>query len=331
MYMGNTSGSSGPAGRGPTSPTINDLKNLRIGEVWSPNDTTCCPVTDDSNGSCVKKGFSWPANGEFTWGGLGDTCNTVCAVNYGNTCNSGIIGRKPQVKRTAYLADRAACCKGGDQIINGKTCDPQYINPTSDGCSAQLAKTCVGEALFTDSACQSWCSKNPELCNTNKSQYCKLNMERLNCQNFALKLSQSGDNRMDGTVSDYCARTSGDSFCACQIKPIYTGSNPELQVLNVPSCFDSACINYGYKNASQLAFKCPTSICANTVKVSDIGLSSVGNVIQKCSEGSYGAAAGKVATSPFTLLFFLFACIMAFVIFRSRASEKKNISITSST
>jgi hypothetical protein len=287
--MGNAAPSSGP-GDPPTSPSLEDLKNIGINNTWAPGDNTCCPVTDDANGSCGKKGFRWPDNGEFTWGGLGDGCQTVCAFNYGNRCGTaGISGKKPRVKRIAYNANKELCCEGKSQLIDGRTCDPDFMNPTSNGCAQVLYKKCTGNMPFTNEACISWCSKNQELCDTNKINYCASNLSDPDCRQYAIKLSQGGRNDLDSAVTGYCSKNPEDPFCSCKPMTLYTGTNEELKILNAPQCFETNCINYGYKNKSQLSFRCPSTICSNKINVSDIKASNVSNIVQTCNVNKGGS------------------------------------------
>jgi len=93
---------------------------------------------------CVNKGFSWPENGEYNWGGYHGDCN-MCIFNYGYergshkpagypdrtgqvpylSCASGApSGARCSVKRIAYNGDPTSCClaaRGGGGKVGQTT------------------------------------------------------------------------------------------------------------------------------------------------------------------------------------------------------------------
>ena len=99
-------------GTHPKAYSLNDLKDLEINKTKQQN-KGCCPNiggAQDGGGQdrCLAKGFSWPNNGEFEWGGLGTSCN-MCSdtSSYGCDCSgSAIGGKRPKVKRTAFLLQK---------------------------------------------------------------------------------------------------------------------------------------------------------------------------------------------------------------------------------
>ena len=90
------------------------------------------------------RGFTFPENGEFAWGGNGFACNMCSEPNGGYGCDSCVNGfglaapdiaaTRPTVMRLSYRGDPSACCLGNGMKTQGSyTCDPQYRGGAQSG------------------------------------------------------------------------------------------------------------------------------------------------------------------------------------------------------
>ena len=258
-----------------------------------------CSAVDDSQRSAHWRTGNWNCPGSIN----PDQCasnevpikiNTMPGGGWFGGC--GILGNKTQyVCSSPYPTDTTSlweCCSG---TTSPYQCDPAYCQ-NSTQCDSFLQTNCNGQILFSNDgtnqykACNSWCSKNPTACDALKKSYCNntTNMALPVCKSFAQAKSNSSDNTFDATVQDFCATHQSDPFCGCQVKtPTYTGSDSSLlKLLNAPQCYDATCINNGYENTNQISFRkngnCPTSICSNSINVSNVSSSNLSNIIASC-------------------------------------------------
>ena len=153
-----------------------ELVNLNIGErAQSPSGCTPC-IGGNQWGSgedrCRHKGFSWPNNGEYEWGGLGEHDCNYCTADEGCDCHGGggIAGCKCTVKRAAFNGNLGACCLlgGTRQLTSVKlnypmdwkyfkgdyyTCNSKIFNPYQQdsvvNCAAEVLKVCSDQDQAT--------------------------------------------------------------------------------------------------------------------------------------------------------------------------------------
>ena len=89
----------GACGSVPESPTLDTLKNKRIGEIWESPQGCCPDIGGRQSGSgydrCTSRGFNFPNNGEFEWL-LGGSCSMCSDPSTGYGC-SGCTNRKSVV------------------------------------------------------------------------------------------------------------------------------------------------------------------------------------------------------------------------------------------
>lgn len=173
----------------PTSFLLEDLKDLRIGDTKQMN-AGCGPNLDGDDKMWLKnKGFGWPENGEFEWGGRGDGCS-MCSFDYGCECTAwgaGIGGSRGKVKRSAFKGDPTQCClanisrKDASKIVGDYTCDPIYRDPNSTDCTNVYSDYCkVGDRILTDDKCKSLASSNFTLHKNIMKEKCNLDEYYMN-------------------------------------------------------------------------------------------------------------------------------------------------------
>ena len=177
--------------------TLADLQDLKLGQTKEMGHGCGPRITGTQGGSCyaqlVRRGFGFPNNGEFAWGGMGSSCNMCSDVSGGYGCDNcgganAIGGNRGSVKRIAYLADPAKCCQQQQPIINGgvdmsvaagmgaaaaaaagmiaaaetaagmgQTCDPKYLDQyASDVCDVYMKNYCQQDPNLSSPTCQSW-------------------------------------------------------------------------------------------------------------------------------------------------------------------------------
>jgi hypothetical protein len=212
--------------------------------------------------------------------------------------------------KESYPTDMASlwgCCSGSTMA---QDCNENYYQG-SPQCNNMLASNCTGEILFSNdgsskyNACNTWCSQNKEVCDSIKKSYCNntTNLALPVCQVFAQEVANSGDSTFDSSVQTYCASHQGEPFCGCQMRELsYAGSDQGLlKLLNAPQCYDATCINQGYENTKQISFRkngnCPTSICSNSVNVSNVSSSNIKNIIASCDSSSNASTSTTTNTT----------------------------------
>jgi hypothetical protein len=171
--------------------TLQELVDVGVGDTKEMT-RGCGPNLGGTGGGSgydmlKNKGFGWPENGEFEWGGLGNDCG-LCSVDYGCECAGGdaIGGKRGQVKRVKYLGDKQACClrnagqsKNAVQTVNGTTCDPMYRDPSSSECTAVIKDYCNSGAnkIVNDPLCRNLVNTNGTVYNRLMSEFCNASME----------------------------------------------------------------------------------------------------------------------------------------------------------
>jgi hypothetical protein len=133
--------------------TLTELQDLNIGATQEMPNGCGANIGGTAGGSgystLINKGFGWPDNEEFEWGGLGSGC-AMCSFDYGcDNCTGGgtVSGKRGTVKRKAFKGDPLKCC------INKQKLETAEINSLSKagGGSGGTLRTfkCPGNAFIT--------------------------------------------------------------------------------------------------------------------------------------------------------------------------------------
>ena len=258
--------------------SLADLKDLRDGDT-KQMDKGCGPsiegtIPGSASDMLQIKGFGWPDNGEFEWGGLGDNCD-LWDGEYGCECTSSghIGGRRGKVKRKAFKADATECClanverQDANKIIGDYTCDPENRKPTSSGCTNVYSDYCkVGDRMLTDPKCSF-------LQNSNSTLYSQLMKETCN----------KDDYYMNSKCLDWCGSNSTDCsrlnvYKDCKKYEIPANECTPQKVVDIRA----ECTKYGITSEQGLAiYKCsPAGINAL------IDECKINNVFDTCSPTS---------------------------------------------
>ncbi len=231
--------------------SLSQLQNLGYNRT-KQGSTGCCPNIGGAQGGsgqqkCKSKGFGWPNNSEFSWGGLGSSCKMCSEVSGGygcsSPCGSGgatISGKRPRVKRIAYKANPTDCCLHASTthpLMGRYTCDPKYRGMTKSGCFDVLQDYCNNNNVFGNK-CKSWAVTSPAAqasVNMSTAEYCNNpSTYKSNGDCRAWCNSTAGRGKCDNAVTDFCHDTANkdNSICSCINSP-----------LNFPQC--SATTNEG--------------------------------------------------------------------------------------
>lgn len=285
--------------------TLAELANLPIGQRRQMN-KGCGPSIGGLHGGSgydrlKQRGFGWPQNGEFVWGGLGDSCSMCSDPGNGYGCDncsgaSAIGGSRGTVKRTAFKANPVDCCLGKHRggIIGQYTCNPKHTNPTSPDCVQALRNHCaVGNRTFVDQQCRTFCSSgaNRSWCEQQKQSYCNqpANFGKTECKQWC----RMHPGRCDTGALAYCNFTNPkDPICSC-IQTEYKKYNP--------ACIDGSCISTGYRTANMDTTRspCPNiQDCSVVIDIDKVGGDVVWddvNIVQNCKQqiAAQATVAGK--------------------------------------
>lgn len=294
--MGNTCGSNGQGGSRAFS--LSELVDLPIGGTKEMGNGCGPNISGTQGGSgydwLSKKGFGWPNNGEFDWGGLGNSC-AMCSDplrGYGcDNCSGGntVGGRRGSVKRIAYNADPAQCCIQGQQIIGNNTCDPVYLSYNNTQCDIPMLNYCK-QGKWGSTECQSWVqailNAGRTVANVDLSAYCSsgTNYNTTECQAWASAVRRQPAMRSasDASVTTYCSNNPSDPNCACMQPPSNVTAIENLMATS-KACWYKPCqtlTNDNYITSTMLDQK---NSCVNTTCVIDAGditISGSGNTVQ---------------------------------------------------
>lgn len=175
--------------------TLQDLQDLKVGETLEMARGCGPDVAGEQPGSgCARlkdRGFGWPENGEFAWGGLGQQCGLCSDVanGYGCECSGGesVIGKRGTVIRRAFLADKDACClanaqgKYSSKTVDNKTCDYDYRDPTSPHCTGVIKEFCLKDTnLINDAKCKALNTSHSSLYKELMKGFCNANSTNAN-------------------------------------------------------------------------------------------------------------------------------------------------------
>lgn len=278
--------------------TLEELQDLPVGERREMGKGCGPRIEGTQGGSCfsqlVRRGFSWPDNGEFSWGGMGSACNMCSDIKNGYGCDNctggkAIGGKRGTVKRIAFTGDITECCKQQKNIINGHTCDPKYItNYQDDICDTTMSQYCNGETLTTQE-CQKWVNtaldKSRSSPNVNLKDYCSIgqNFATQTCQRWCDKTKniQSMAGECDQTVQTYCKNNVNDPLCTC-LNPPANITKAEGLIASAKVCWYRACKdltndNYITSTMRDQKKNCVTTVCS--IDVGDIQISGKDNKI----------------------------------------------------
>jgi len=235
--MGGTASSCDSA---PGQFTLTDLKDLPIGQTKEMSSGCGPDIGGTQVGSCYDqlrgKGFGWPNNGEFGWGGTGNSCS-LCSFNYGCECAGGVGGKRGTVTRTNFNGNPTKCCTspsnkwwdgtGATPLDTDKTCHPDSKDYAKTYCDQYMATYCATDNNAGNTQCSKWAvaavNRGSEIANNIMSNYCSqgTNYGTPACQTWVKatlgkpSLKYAGDS----ALSAYCQNNSTDPKCACQNPP----------------------------------------------------------------------------------------------------------------
>lgn len=279
--------------------TLEELSDLKVGETKEMGRGCGPDIGGTQGGSCYdwlsKRGFGWPNNGEFNWGGIGNSCSMCSDVGKGYGCDNcsgaeAIGGKRGSVKRIAFTADDKLCCKQQIKMINGKTCDPKYLkNYEDDACDVQMKEYCVGDTLTTNE-CQKWINtalnKERSIPNISLKNYCSqgTNFSNLTCQTWCDKVrnipKMAGE--CDQVVFEYCKNNTTDPLCNC-LNPPETITKVEGLISSAKVCWYRACKdltndNFITSNMRDQKKNCVSTVC--TIDTNDVQISGTDNKVE---------------------------------------------------
>ena len=305
--------------------TIDDLVDLPLGGTKEMA-KGCGPSIDGLHGGTGydrlrQRGFTWPENGEFNWGGLGSDCSMCSDPANGYGCDNctgsdTVGGKRGTVRRVAYLADPSRCCITGTKIIDGKTCDPQYREKKNATCDSPMLKYC-DPSNWDKPECKSWVQasivNNRTVANVPISNYCSLknNFLRPECQEWCslVRNNSSMKSACDQAVLSYCGSNSTDPLCTCMNPPTNVSSIENLMASS-KACWYKPCqtlTNDNYMTSTMLDQKHNCASTACLIEAGDISISGKDNKVNfnnSCAtnilkpEYNTATSTGSVPTDP---------------------------------
>lgn len=288
----------------PKAYTLNDLADVKLNELYIGN-SGCGPAIDDAllgSGKewLLRRGFNWPKNGEFDWGGLQNNCS-MCnniAEGYGCECNSeSVTGKRGSIKRVAYKADPADCCINQTKISGNYTCDPKYRHGfTSSDCDNSMLNYCNSEDRWTSPICRQWVNESinvgRSVANSYLNEWCSKgkNFDTNACQEWCSKVRSNPTMRSacDQASLAFCKNYPQDNNCSCAQTPIEVSKIESLMTLP-KVCWYKPCQNLNNDNYITSVMADNKKTCTSTVcqiDAGDINVSGTGNKItfdNKCA------------------------------------------------
>lgn len=282
----------------PQAITLDELVDLEVGKTLAGSGCTAGVVGTGAGSGydyATERGFSFPNNGEFEWGGLGSSC-TMCDGDWGCACKSAVLGNKPTVVRTGYAGDPSACCIGNLKINGGKTCAPQYRNRTNEACIPSMLNYCSKDGnIFNKQECIEWGNIRTGEAKNAKLNYARTNPTDANVVSFCRTLANAGDGSCDAIYTSYCASNPTHPLCSCiSSKANTTG------IVN-PKCISADCLQNGFITSNMVTTKCPDVInCSmqNNIYNNGMTISQGINIEQNCGKkndtggGTSGGSSG---------------------------------------
>ncbi len=276
----------------PRKTQLDELINTGIGEKYE-SPFGCGPDIDGIQAGSgyqqlANKGFEWPQNGEFIWGGLGSRCSMCSNVpSYGCGCvvNPSIGGRRGTIERVAYKGNPSNCCISQNALDGDYTCDPKYKNLDSGICDASLTDYCSkDDNIISKQICKNWSSKKPNESRNIMLDFCKKdnNMNRTECKDFCF----NNPGLCDQAVGEYCSRNPTDTeFCGCFNIPDNLKTLTKSGIALKPHCNISQCIKpQAYKTKAMIDDKaCPVlNICEQNLNITSADKSELKGINFSC-------------------------------------------------
>lgn len=280
----------------PGSISLNTLKNTGVGQTYEVTSGCCPSIVGAGAGSglayCQSKGLSWPNNGEFSFGGLGNQCS-MDAFNYGCAKQGGIIGQHATILRNNFGADITKCCTtaSSNVIIDNLTCNPDSKKFSKDFCDATMQTYCSQNnyANTASRACQDWAvgavTAGRPVANNIMSTYCSQGNNYTNdaCQGWVSAVRNNSTMRgaADIAITAYCQNNSGDPNCGCMNPPQNVTSIENLMTSS-KACWYKPCQNLNNDNYITSTLKDAKDNCVSTVcqiNAGDIQVSGSGNAV----------------------------------------------------
>ncbi len=283
----------------PTSFSLQDLQDLDIGQKKEMSSGCGAAIEGTQPGSgyatLASRGFSFPNNSEFSWGGLGNTCNMCSDVakGYGCECNKdNVMGNRGTVKRTAFTGDKTQCCiSQTEKLIGGKTCGPSYQNQykTAD-CDAPMISYCNQGDNWTKKECMQWVSaailQGRDAPNAYISNWCAAgsNFKTDACQTWcsAVRRNPSMRSACDIPVQYYCKENGTDPLCTC-LEPPENVTRIQDMMTSPKVCWYKPCINLTNDNYMTSTMDDDQKNCVSTVcliEAGDINISGTDNKVE---------------------------------------------------
>lgn len=267
--------------------SLNDLQNLGLNETREMGHGCGPNIGGQQAGSgydrLVQRGFGYPNNGEFAWGGLGSSCSQCSDPDNGYGCDNcsgskAVSGRRGTVRRIAYLGDVNACCTTQPGLVNNQTCSPDYnaSNYSNGKCNDPMSSMCAQGTNIVDNAnCVTW--RNAVGVNNGQAQalmkaYCSSgdNLTGSTCQQWLAANPTQLKGWYDTEAGKYCSsHPDNKTFCACYNLPTELTQNSKLSAIAVkPYCYYDKCSagTGAYVSQDMMASTCPTiQVCNQTV------------------------------------------------------------------
>ena len=145
--------------------TLNELADVQLGKRKEVP-RGCGPAiagTQPGSGYAwlTQRGFNFPRNGEFEYGGLGESCSMCSDVTNGYGCDNcvgaeAIAGARGTIRRVGYGAPLDQCCLNQTRFVGNQTCDPKYLGYNSDACDALMGPYCAQTNNRLTPKCLQW-------------------------------------------------------------------------------------------------------------------------------------------------------------------------------
>lgn len=276
--------------------------------------------------SLKRKGWEWPNNGEFQYGGQGSACKMCTKTSdYGCDCTGAdnILGYRGKIKRVAFKGDHTKCCINRNKFQDGFTCDPRDLKYENGTCDDVMPKYCeVGDRSLNDPACITYMNTGG---NANSGETlarmkaaCSQgdNFTTPACQSYFKKYAQYEG---DEIYNAYCAAHPDETvFCACrnykqlfdspQLATLFEGINSARPECNIKEC---AASSLAYHTADMERRQCAPqtlNVCGMNINVNDKAQVTDDTTFQ-CIQGVKGNVTTGSGTST-TLLYVIIAILV---------------------
>ena len=315
--------------------TLAQLQDVALNEKYES------PYGCGSNltaGNLGSKGFSWPANYEFEWGGQGNPCG-VCSADYGCECHGedAVVGSRGTVKRVAYLGNPTDCCEANIQGLNtaktlgGKTCNPIYRNPQSTSCEIAYRNKCVG-ANILNAECSKLADSNNALHTSLMRDYCASDTQSEVCRNWCrtradcTKLDNITDCGLFGLQSDCSAADIASFELECQKRGFinnyghnsgtYTCSKDGIEQIKVDcdsyGLTEGNCTSNGVNNAKLIQMD--ESVIEESERLAESSISETKNLLAEILGGGGNFVTNNLMWIVLIIMFLIFSSVIVVMI-----------------